>query len=105
MSTGLSPQQLLAGCQEVEERCGRVRAERWGARSVDVDILFYADRVVRQPELTIPHPRLHERRFVLVPLAELAPDFIHPVLGHTCRELLDRLPPCEQDVTLYAKDW
>lgn len=105
ISTCLSPGELLASCQEVEERCGRVRAERWGPRSVDIDILFYGDRVVRQADLIIPHPRLHERRFVLAPLVDLVPDFIHPQLDSTCRELLERLAPCGQDVTLYAKDW
>lgn len=105
VSTTLSPEDLLACCQSVEERCGRIRGQRWGPRFVDVDILFYAERIIRQPELTIPHPRLHERRFVLVPLVELTPDFIHPVIGRTCRELLDRLCPSAQDVTLYAKDW
>lgn len=105
LSTSLSAGGLLSCCQQVEERCGRIRGERWGPRSVDLDILFYGKRIIRRPELSIPHPLLHERRFVLVPLVELVPDLVHPVLGRTCRELLDGLPPSAADVTLYIKDW
>ncbi|MEA3459902.1 MAG: 2-amino-4-hydroxy-6-hydroxymethyldihydropteridine diphosphokinase, partial [Chloroflexota bacterium] len=68
----------------------------WGPRIIDIDILFYDDLVLETPDLTIPHPRLHRRRFVLVPLADLAPDLVHPVLGLTVRELLERVGEVEQ---------
>ena len=71
---------------------GRVRKERWGPRLIDLDLLFYGDAVIREDGLEAPHPRLHERRFVLAPLAEIAPGFVHPVLKKTVSELLAELP-------------
>jgi len=75
IETELPPRALLEGLQAIERRCGRERASevRWGPRTLDLDILVYADREIKEPGLTIPHPRLHERRFVLAPLAEIAP--------------------------------
>ncbi len=73
VETDLDPKQLLAACQEVEATMGRTRAERWGPRVIDVDILTYGSETVDQPGLTIPHPRMHERAFVLIPLLELRP--------------------------------
>jgi 2-amino-4-hydroxy-6-hydroxymethyldihydropteridine diphosphokinase len=72
--TSLSPRELLAACQRVEGALGRVRVERWGPRTMDVDVLTYDDETVDQPDLQIPHPRMHERGFVLVPLSELDRD-------------------------------
>ncbi len=74
VKTALAPRELLAACLAVEEALGRVRHERWGPRTVDVDVLFYEDVVLATAELTLPHPRFHERCFVLVPLAEVAGD-------------------------------
>lgn len=93
MDTALSPQQLLETLKLLERQLGRVpSSQRWGPRVIDLDILLYDDRVLNEPALIIPHPRLHERRFVLEPLAQLAPKLIHPVLKQTIAELLAALP-------------
>lgn len=86
--TTLSPEELLERCHRVERALGRERLMKNGPRTVDVDILLYAKRVVSTPALEIPHPRLAERRFVLEPLAELAPRRTHPVLRRTIADLL-----------------
>lgn len=88
VDTGLTPQAVLTQTQAIEEQLGRVRHEKWGARVIDVDILYYDDLVIQSATLTIPHPFLHERRFTLVPLAEIAPEFLHPVLQKTTHDLL-----------------
>jgi 2-amino-4-hydroxy-6-hydroxymethyldihydropteridine diphosphokinase len=92
VETALLPAELLAACLAVEREMGRVRAERNGPRTIDVDILLYGERRIDEPGLTVPHPRLHERRFVLAPLAEVAPALVHPVLGRSVAELLERCP-------------
>ena len=74
VETELEPGELLRVCLEVESELGRVRGERWGPRSIDIDVLTYGDREIDEPDLTIPHPRMHERAFVLVPLLELDAD-------------------------------
>ena len=78
VGTELDPLDLLAACRRVEAALGRVRLERWGPRTIDVDILLYDDRTLDEPELQIPHPRMHERAFVLAPLLELEPDPMLP---------------------------
>lgn len=86
--TSLEPEEVLRQLLLIEQEMGRKRMEKWGPRVIDIDILFYEIRVMQTQRLTIPHPLLHERRFTLLPLAEIAPNFIHPVLHKTINELL-----------------
>ena len=88
--TDLEPHELLKETQAVEDELGRVRAERWGPRTIDVDVLTFDERTVDEPELVVPHPRMHERGFVLVPLGELDPD---PMLPGGKKLSTLRLPP------------
>ena len=78
LDTDRSPHELLALCQELEADAERVRIERWGPRTLDVDVLLVGDRTVAEPDLEVPHPRMWQRRFVLAPLADLAPDLVSP---------------------------
>ena len=96
LRTSLTPDELLAFCQQLEHAEGRERKERWGPRTLDIDLLFYADLRIEQEGLTVPHPRLQERLFVLLPLADLAPDLRHPESGQTIETLIKHLPADEQ---------
>ncbi|MHA7130961.1 2-amino-4-hydroxy-6-hydroxymethyldihydropteridine diphosphokinase [Algoriphagus namhaensis] len=90
--TESSPEELLDFTQSVETALGRIRENHWGDRVMDIDILFFGERVLDLERLKVPHPYLAARRFTLVPLAELMPDYRHPVLGFTLKELLLRCP-------------
>jgi len=92
ISTSLSAQDLIKGLYTIEADMGRVRKERWGPRIIDLDILLFGQDVIREPNLTIPHPFMHERRFVIAPMVDLAPDLAHPTLGKKMTELLKMIP-------------
>jgi 2-amino-4-hydroxy-6-hydroxymethyldihydropteridine diphosphokinase len=89
VSTQLMPAELINTSLEIEKKLGRVRHEKWGARLIDIDILYYEQEIILLDDLVVPHPRLHERRFTLAPLAEIAPQFVHPVFRKTNEALLE----------------
>ncbi len=91
LETEIAPHKLIEVCREVEKSLGRDLEHRDGPRTMDLDILFYGNRVMNDHGLVVPHPRLHLRRFVLTPLVELDPDWRHPVLNRTIKDLLDQL--------------
>lgn len=93
LRTALGPRQLLSTLLEIETSMGRVRIQDKGPRLIDLDILLFGQTVLNRPGLTLPHPALPQRRFVLAPLSEIAPNLIHPVLQRTIRELWEKLPP------------
>lgn len=93
VTTSLSARALLDRLLAIERDLGRVRVpgEKWGPRTIDLDVLLYGDAVIDEPGLVVPHPRMHERKFVLEPLAQIAPDAVHPVLKKSVREMLKAL--------------
>ena len=93
VDTLLQPLPLLHLLKSIEADMGREETFRYGPRLIDLDILFYGSEVVEGEIITIPHPRLQDRAFALMPLAEIAPDFVHPVLNKTVREMLDKVDP------------
>lgn len=103
--TALSPEDLLRAVKRIERELGRRKGVRFGPRLIDIDILLYDDLVLSAERLELPHPRLHERGFVLVPLAELAPDLRHPVLKVSVRELLESAASLEKVRPYHLTDW
>jgi 2-amino-4-hydroxy-6-hydroxymethyldihydropteridine diphosphokinase len=100
LETEASARDLLAGLLSIESDMGRIRTEKWGPRVIDLDLLLYGSDVLDETDLKIPHPHMHVRRFVLAPLAEVAPEVFHPVLGKTASRMLEELEEEGQQVTL-----
>lgn len=103
LKSRLTPLNLLASILHIEKEMGRVREEKWGERIIDIDILLYGERIVSEPELSIPHPEMHKRRFALVPLHDIAPDALHPAIGKTITSLLAECPDT-LPVSLFSND-
>jgi 2-amino-4-hydroxy-6-hydroxymethyldihydropteridine diphosphokinase len=89
LETRLSPAQLLSIIHGIENKLGRIRQQKWGVRAIDIDIIYFDNLILNLPELVIPHPLMQQRNFVLAPLAEIAPDFVHPILLQTNKQLLE----------------
>jgi pantoate--beta-alanine ligase len=97
IETQLPPAEVLAVLLDIEKKLGRERNERWGPRTIDLDLLLYDDATIETAEVAVPHPRMHERRFVLAPAAEIAAHWRHPVIKHTIQEMLQTLPAAAGD--------
>ena len=104
IDTELAAVELLLFCQQLEHESGRIRTVHWGPRPLDIDLLFVDNQILDSNQLTLPHPRLAERHFVLRPLCDLAPQLQHPQLQCSMLELLDKLPP-EQGIHCLHKAW
>ncbi|WP_053404912.1 2-amino-4-hydroxy-6-hydroxymethyldihydropteridine diphosphokinase [Persicobacter sp. CCB-QB2] len=103
IETALAPMDLLLGIQQIEQQLGRVRHERWGERTIDIDILFYGNEQINAQRLTVPHPEIQNRKFTLLPMAEIAGSFQHPVFQKDMKALLS---DCKDDlkVWIYSAD-
>ncbi len=90
VDTNCEPIEVLDKIHEIEERMGRVRTQKWAKRNIDIDLIFYGTEILKSEKLTIPHAHMHERNFVLIPIMEIAGEFVHPELGETIEELYIR---------------
>ncbi len=88
LKTSMSPQNLLICCKNIENKMGRTKSIKWGKRKIDIDILYFSEIIVQEKDLTIPHPLIQDRNFVLIPLNELSKNFIHPIIKKTNHEIL-----------------
>jgi 2-amino-4-hydroxy-6-hydroxymethyldihydropteridine diphosphokinase len=104
ITTSLSAEKLLEHCLSIERQFGRERLVHHGPRTLDIDLLFFADLVCQEMDLTLPHPRLHLRAFVLIPLCDLAPGLFHSLLEKTVRQLCNELP-CDQGISCFTSTW
>ncbi|MBT0810941.1 2-amino-4-hydroxy-6-hydroxymethyldihydropteridine diphosphokinase [Litoribacter ruber] len=89
VDTDMPAQEVLEVILGIEQKLDRVREQKWGDRTMDIDLIYYEDLVIQSENLTIPHPLMQDRRFVLIPLVEILPDFVHPVFGKSTRKLLE----------------
>jgi len=105
VATSLAPADLLRRCQQVEARCGRVRAMAKGPRTLDLDLLAYHPQTEHDGDPTLPHPAMADRPFVLVPLNEIAPDFLHPILNASPKQMLDRLERLASVTKIRSQGW
>ncbi len=94
ISTDLQPRTILENIWDIEREMGRTRTEKWGSRTIDIDILFYGNQIISETGLIVPHPELHRRKFTLAPLSEIAPGLKHPILKKTMLELKNELKDC-----------
>ena len=103
IETALAPKELYGEVKSIEQRIGRTEGERWGPREIDIDILLYDGLVFNDEELEVPHPEMVERKFVLVPLKEIAPDLVHPINGMTVEEMASACRDAGRVVQSYHK--
>ncbi|MBN2418135.1 MAG: 2-amino-4-hydroxy-6-hydroxymethyldihydropteridine diphosphokinase [Deltaproteobacteria bacterium] len=105
VNTSLSSAELIEVLLDIEKKMGRTRSGiRWESRVIDLDILLFGNEIINDKNLTVPHPRMHVRRFVMAPMADIAPELIHPVKGKSMADLLQEIPSDEQEVRLMEKN-